>query len=468
MWRGVLSLGCGLLLGASMAPLFAAEAPAMAPAVAAPPAAAASAAAGMDALRQEVNQRSQALVQQGFNLTVTLGIKGQGAAPLRLGLLLPPHAAERRLSLWLAVQGGEARATLRSTTPSAPALLSFVARQGETTLQRQLPPGAYELELDGGASAGGYALLGVKGPALLPPKLDAARTREIAAAPSQGFHWPYYLYLPQQIRSPHLLVVPNNSGFVSDDVGLLRAAAAGELNRQAALAEQLGVPLLVPSFPRPADPDNAAAENLYLHALSRAAMLSQVPRWQRVDRQLLAMIDDARERLKQQGTVIQPRVLMSGFSASGSFVNRFAFLHPERVLALASGSPGGWPLAPVASVDSVTLNYPVGTADLDKISGAAAKPAALKAVASFIYMGQEDENDAVVYRDSFSAADEQLIFEHFGRTPLARWQRIAKLYAEQGLNARFQLYAGAAHSVTPQMQADIAAFFAEQLAAVPR
>jgi len=445
---------CRVLLACAWLALGNARAAETTPAAAPPPA--------LEALRKEVNERNAALVQQGFNLTHGLRLQGRGGAPARISLVLPPSDEDHRLHLWLAVQGGEAQLTLRGPAGQAP-LLSWAARQGETSLQRRLPPGRYELEFDAGASEGGFALLGVKGPALVLPRLDAARVQERAAAPERGFHWPYFLYLPQQIKSPHLLVVPNNSGFVSTELELLRAAAAGELNRQAALAEGLGVPLLVPMFPRPADPQ---ADDLYLHALSRAALLATHPAWQRVDRQLLAMVDDARQRLAQQGQVLSARLLMSGFSASGSFVNRFAFLHPERVLALASGSPGGWPLAPQAALEGgVALNYPVGVADLAALSGEAWRPAALKAVAAFIYMGDQDANDAVVHRDSFSAADERLIFARFGSTPLARWQLSQRLYAEQGLDARFVLYPGAAHSVTPQMQADIAAFFAERLAA---
>jgi len=426
---------CRVLLACAWLALGNARAAETTPAAAPPPA--------LEALRKEVNERNATLVQQGFNLTHGLRLQGRGGAPARISLVLPPSDEDHRLHLWLAVQGGEAQLTLRGPAGQAPR--------------------RYELEFDAGASEGGFALLGVKGPALVLPRLDAARVQERAAAPERGFHWPYFLYLPQQIKSPHLLVVPNNSGFVSTELELLRAAAAGELNRQAALAEGLGVPLLVPMFPRPADPQ---ADDLYLHALSRAALLATHPAWQRVDRQLLAMVDDARQRLAQQGQVLSARLLMSGFSASGSFVNRFAFLHPERVLALASGSPGGWPLAPQAALEGgVALNYPVGVADLAALSGEAWRPAALKAVAAFIYMGDQDANDAVVHRDSFSAADERLIFARFGSTPLARWQLSQRLYAEQGLDARFVLYPGAAHSVTPQMQADIAAFFAERLAA---
>ncbi|MCV2371036.1 hypothetical protein [Roseateles oligotrophus] len=422
----------------------------------------------LNGLRQEAGQRSQALIQQGFNLTHGLRLKAGGSESQRISLLLPPFDGERSLSLWVSVQGGDAQVTLTPAAAeagkgAAAALLTWSARQGETTLQRRLAPGRYELDLDARASAGGVALLAIKGPALVLPTLDAARVQQVAAAPAQGFHWPYYLYLPKQIKSPHLLVVPNNSGFASEDPELLSAAAAQELNRQSALAERLGVAMLVPSFPRPLDPADAEAENIYLHALSRAAMQTQRPEWRRVDKQLLAMIDDARQRMARQGQDLAPQVLMSGFSASGMFVNRFAFMHPERVLALASGSPGGWPLAPLARHEGAALNYPVGVADWTALTGEPLRLAALRSVAAFIYMGEQDENDSVVYRDSYSAADEKLVFAHFGATPLARWQTIQRLYAEQGLDARFTLYPGEAHRVTEQMNADIEGFFAQRL-----
>ena len=150
---------------------------------------------------------------------------------------------------------------------------------------------------------------------------------------------------------------------------MIRAASSCEVRRQAALAERLGTPLLVPLFPRP----KAAGEgdNLYLHALTRAALTAEAPALKRVDLQLLAMADDARKLLAAKGVPVDAKLLLRGFSASGSFVNRFAVLHPERVLAVACGSPGGWPLAPAAKAGGETLPYPVGIADVRGADGKA-------------------------------------------------------------------------------------------------
>ena len=104
-------------------------------------------------------------------------------------------------------------------------------------------------------------------------------------------------------------------------------------------------------------------------------------------------------------------------------------------------------------------------ADAKALTGRAADIPALKAVRFFFYMGDQDANDAVPYRDSFSEADQALIFRRFGTTPAARWKAAEQLYAAQGLDARFKLYPGTAHSVTGAMAADVEAFFRSALEA---
>lgn len=257
------------------------------------------------------------------------------------------------------------------------------------------------------------------------------------------------------MTSKHLLVRPNNTGFETVDLELLRASASCELAKAAALAQKLGAPVLMPLFPRPPE--------LYLHALTRAALETKVDAYQRVDLQLVAMIDHARQGLAEQGLVFDERVLLEGFSASGSFVDRFTLLHPERVLAVAVGSPGGWPTAPVRSLGTLTLPYPVGLGDVEALTGQPVSVERVKRVSWFFFLGDHDENDAVVHRDSFSKADEVLITQRFGTKPVARWPAAEKLSRTAGLDAKFKLYSGVAHSVTPDMEADLEEFFRSAL-----
>jgi len=290
-----------------------------------------------------------------------------------------------------------------------------------------------------------------------PCRLDPARVTMHTANLTAGFYWPYLLYTPPENHSPFLLVVPNNTGFATSDPDLLAADGTCAAAGAAELSNRLGTPVLVPLFPRPRIPGDE--ENLYLHALTRASLVTQVPEYARVDRQLIAMLDDATSALANQGTTVAHRILLDGFSASGSFVSRFAMLHPDRVLAVASGSPGGWPIVPAAKDGGAPLPYPVGIADLKSLTGAAPTLSALRHVAWFFFLGDEDTNDSILYRDSFSRPAASLIFEHFGSTLTARWKEAERLYHDRGLNARFKLYPDVAHEVTPAMQADIEAFF---------
>ena len=405
-----------------------------------------------DPLLAEARTRGSALVTEGFNMTQGFTFKTK---PVRFEFLLPKASDGHRLSFWMETPAGEA--SVRLLGPDGVPLFAWSGRRSTSDLTRALPAGRYVLEIDPSKTSGGRALFGVKGFLVHACEMNAALTSERPAAPERGFHWPYVLYVPKAPRAGRLLVVPNNTGFGTDDLEVIRASASCEVRRQAALADALGAPLLVPLFPRPET--EGGEDNLYLHALTRAALEAKAPALRRVDLQLLAMADDARRALAEKGIALDERLLLRGFSASGSFVNHFALLHPERVRAVACGSPGGWPAAPVAALNGEALPYPVGIADVEALTGRAVDARALKGVAWFFFLGDQDENDAVVFRDSFSKADEALVFRLFGPTPVARWKKAEDLYAKAGLDARFVLYPGVAHEVTPDMDADVTKFF---------
>jgi hypothetical protein len=400
--------------------------------------------------------RTNGLIEKGFNYTRGFRLKPTNVAPARLELLFPGDTDDQEIFLW--INGSNGKATFRFTGPDGKAWMNWAATDGEVSFSRQMPRGKYVFELEGG-TMDGVGLLGIKGPVTNVPVLNPA-AQEYPASPAQGFHWPYYLYVPKDVRTTHFLVAPNNTGAATQDLPWLRASAGDQLNQQVKLADRLGAPLLIPMFPRP----QLANDNLYLHALTRDSIKAQQPAYKRVDLQLLAMMRDATARLAGKGISTDARIMLWGFSASGSFVGRFGFLHPDNVLAVASGSPGGLPILPVANHDGARLTYPIGIADVKALTGKAVQLDSVKKVAFLIYMGDKDENDSVIHRDSFSAADEKLVSQHFGSTPNMRWKKVEALYAKQGLDARFVLYPDVAHEVTPAMHEDIAAFFQQQLA----
>jgi dienelactone hydrolase len=291
-----------------------------------------------------------------------------------------------------------------------------------------------------------------------------ARVRYVAAKPEAGFRSGYYLYLPPVLgrdargQQATLLVQPNNSGTTTDDIGVQRRDAWWTGFERRRIADELRTPLLVPVFPRP-----ASAWQVYTHALDRDTLTTRDPALARLDLQLIAMIDDARARLAAEGQPVAPRVLIQGFSASGMFANRFTALHPGRVRAAAIGSPGGWPIAPVAAVGGTPLPYPAGIADLRSLTGRGFDAAAFAQVPQLIEMGTADDNDALDHEDGWDKAMAADVDRLFGSTPVARWPRAEALYKRAGAHARFELVDGVGHD-RKALQPRSTAFFAQVLA----
>src|SRR5688572_8634987 len=250
--------------------------------------------------------------------------------------------------------------------------------------------------------------------------------------PTEGFAYPYYLYVPKAVREPEglkkkhtLLVIPNNPGKLNDDLNVHEEDVKGRIKNNAQIADKIGIALLIPVFPRP-----QSSWQIYTHALDRDVMLTSKKELARFDLQLLAMIDDTRARFAAQKLKFDERVLVLGFSASGMFANRFTFLHPKRIKAAAIGSPGGWAMAPAASFKEKPLRYPIGTNDLRAVSGEKFDLKNLRKVPLFMFLGDQDDNDSVIFRDSYEKEYEDLIFALFGKTPVERWDDSKKLYQD--------------------------------------
>lgn len=176
------------------------------------------------------------------------------------------------------------------------------------------------------------------------------------------------------------------------------------------------------------------------------------------------MINDAKELMKKEGITVQNKIFMMGFSASGQFVNRFTLLHPELVKASAVGSPGGMPMIPAATYIGESLRYPIGLSDFREITGLEFNINEAKNVNIYFFLGDQDKNDAVVYRDAFEEEDEDLIMKIFGTSLQERWEKCRKVYEENNFTkTKFTLYPGVDHKITNQMKEDLVKFFGAHL-----
>ena len=290
------------------------------------------------------------------------------------------------------------------------------------------------------------------------------RVQHFSANPQQGYSADFYLYLSPGARERGLkgekvvlLVQPNNSGTNSDDPEVHRKDAWWTGFGRHSLADDLEVALLVPAFVRP-----AKDWQVYTHALDRDVLTTDRADIGRIDLQLLAMIDQVSEHLAGQDLAMEPRILLQGYSASGMFANRFAFLHPDRVMAVSAGSPGGWPIAPISRYEQETLDWPAGVADMQTLTGKPFDRAAMQQVPQLIVMGDEDTNDSVDFIDGWDKPAAEQLERLFGTTPLDRWQKISEIYRQQGMQADFLLVPGVGHD-RKALQKHTTGFFRRQL-----
>ena len=292
-----------------------------------------------------------------------------------------------------------------------------------------------------------------------------SQLQRVDANPAKGFYWPYYLSIPNSLsQGTVLLVEPNNSGTWSDDPAFHDGKAYELVLQRSSFAIDLDVPLLVPTFPRPITPPAPEPGGIYTHALDRYSLyLSYLPdNLKRIDLQLIAMINDAKERLAAVGHRMDKKVFFMGFSASGAFVSRFTALHPEMVRAVAQGSPGGWPIAPVGVWNGIPLRYPVGVSDVEQLVGAPFDLNTFKAVPKYIYVGDQDTNDALDTRD-MPQADRDQICALLNCSPLPnisqRWPIAEQMYDSVSANAQFVIYPGVGHNYSSQIWSDLLNFF---------
>lgn len=275
----------------------------------------------------------------------------------------------------------------------------------------------------------------------------ALRVQHFHADPASGYYADFYLYVSGSAKRSAraggqvtILVQPNNSGTKSDDPTVHRKDAWWTGFERKKIADDLGVVLLVPAFIRP-------GEDLliYTHALDRDSLTTKRTDLQRIDLQLIAMIDHARAELAKEDIQIDEKIFIQGFSASAMFANRFTVLHPDRVKAATMGSPGGWPLVPVAEFNGEPLPYPAGIADLESLTGVPFDSVMYNSIPQLIYMGSLDDNDSLDFTDSWDESGAQLVDKLFGADPLSRWEDAEAIYLAEGANVQFLLVDGAGH-----------------------
>jgi hypothetical protein len=281
---------------------------------------------------------------------------------------------------------------------------------------------------------------------------------------SKGFHSGYILYVPKGTllnKQTFLLVEPNNTGLLSDSIEVHTKAAINLATVSSvghSIATGLKIPLLVPVFPRP-----ASQPLLYTHALDRDVMTENDPVYKRLDLQLLEMIADAKNMLLSMNIRVDSKFFMNGFSASATFTNRFSFIHPDKIKALAIGGFNGKLMLPQERLNDAALNYPIGINDFETLFRHPFDLTAYRTIPQFIYMGKLDDNDAVQYDDAYTMEERKIINTNIGQQVQERYLKCQEIYQQHTISPLFKTYDNTGHWTNREINGAVTKFFSQQM-----
>ncbi|MEH6535315.1 MAG: hypothetical protein V7719_02905 [Psychroserpens sp.] len=286
----------------------------------------------------------------------------------------------------------------------------------------------------------------------------------VKSKPSEGFNNSYILFIPKgtlKNKLTYLLVEPNNTGKLSDSIEVHKRSAINLASKSSVgnnVSTYLKIPLLVPIFSRP-----DSIPLVYTHALDRDVIFEKDNKLERLDLQLLAMIENAQEVLKDNGILTYDKIFMNGFSASATFTNRFLFIHPEKVKAAAMGGYNGELMLPLKKYKNKAFNYPLGINDFEKIFNKKFNKNSYQYIPQYIYMGALDENDAVQFDDAYDNIERNTINSTLGNNVQERAINCQNIYKKENISAQFKTYEEVGHWTTSSVNLDVIKFFLKQL-----
>ena len=267
------------------------------------------------------------------------------------------------------------------------------------------------------------------------------------------YNW--FSYVPRGLNKDETIYiwVTSATTMPTDDYENATSQIRDWLSYVTDIPDQYNYVLLTPVIPRP------QTNHIYVIAYNRAVFLNNTPAmYQRPDMQLNLMVDKLTSILQQDGYYPGEKVFLDGYSAGCMFAQRYALLHPDRLMAVAGGQCGG-------SITLADTNYawPVGIQDFEQLTGEQFNFSEYEELPQFYYIGSLDNNNSAVLfgnPDVYTDAQIMNLYGLFGREDPERLEnQVQHLNSLGYTNVQFKLYPAIQHVITPQMIKDTFNFF---------
>ena len=274
----------------------------------------------------------------------------------------------------------------------------------------------------------------------------------IEADETAGFNFPYFLYVPQNVGEQPIVVESVNSGAPSDDMDVHIEAAErrAQFGTSRMISDELGAPFIVPVIK---DPRSGPASDSRTQSLDTEVMKIEDGRYARIDRQVVNMVDDARERLADRGYDIPEEFMLNGFSQSGNFANNLALLQPDRIASVTAGGLNGLAILPRDKARGETINFQIGTADYEDLTGKPFDKETWREIPQLGYIGANERipfDDTIPYSDVWGdRAQAQRAVDVYG-FDMQRERMVYSdvVYNEEGAKTRLEVYDNYGHDTS--------------------
>ena len=232
------------------------------------------------------------------------------------------------------------------------------------------------------------------------------------------------------------------------------------------ISDELGVPFLVPVIK---DPRSGEAGDTRTQSLDTETMQIEDGRYARIDKQVVQMVDDARDRLSDQGYELPEEFMLNGFSQSGNFGNNLALLQPDRIASVTAGGINGLGILPVDEAAGEQIDYQIGTADYESVTGTAFDETAWQDVAQLCYMGANERipyDDTIPYSGVWGdrAQARRAVSVYGFDMQRERMVTSDAIYTQADADARFEVYDDTGHgNSNPKIVRDSIGFHAREI-----
>jgi len=263
---------------------------------------------------------------------------------------------------------------------------------------------------------------------------------EIEAKPEEGFHWGFYLSLPQGLNfdEPTYMEAEVTNTYQDSKYKTHKEDAESRVQHY-----RLGKPKITPVIPN-------FAENPGLQSLGPETFTTNDEEFYRIDLQFINMFDYARDYLKEEyGLEIFDELIFYGASSSGDWVHRFTMIHPDKVTAMSFGATTTGMMMPVKEWQGQELNYRYGINDFKDLVGKPFDLDTYRDVSKFFYLGEYE--DVTGYYHFMDEPTDMI------KDILPRYEQI---YEDLDINGQFVIYNATAHEapIRPEISDDVRKF----------